>query len=84
MADEHNPGDLPLFMKERGIQMIVTGGMGPRARDYFESFGIKTVVGAYGRGKDLLEEIVKGKVEYRKEMGEGVRREKERKVRMRR
>ena len=64
MADEHNPGDLPAFMKEQGINIIITGGMGPKAQQYFEDYGIKPVTGTYGRVKDVLEEYLHGKVSY--------------------
>ncbi len=64
LADEHNVGDLPAFMKERGIDVIITGGMGPKAREFFESYGIKTVIGAYGKVKDVLEEYLQGKISY--------------------
>ncbi|MCD6420247.1 MAG: NifB/NifX family molybdenum-iron cluster-binding protein [Synergistetes bacterium] len=64
MAGEHNPGDLPTFMKENGVNVIVSGGMGPRAQEYFASYGIRTVVGVYGKVKDVLEEYLNGNVEY--------------------
>ena len=64
LADEHNPGELPSFMKSKGVDVIITGGMGPKAQQYFASFGIKPVIGAYGRVKDVLEEYLKNKAHY--------------------
>ena len=64
LADEHNPGDLPAFMKEQGIDIIITGGMGPRAQQYFTDFDIKPVTGAYGKVKDVLGEYLHSKVSY--------------------
>ena len=64
LAEEHNAGDLPAFMKERGIDVIITGGMGPRAEQFFESYGIKTATGAYGKVKDVLGAYLKGEVKY--------------------
>lgn len=64
LADEHNPGDLPAFMKEQGINIIITGGMGPKAQQYFTDFGIKPVTGTYGRVKDVLEEYLHSKISY--------------------
>ncbi len=64
MGGEHNPGDLPTFMKENGVDVIVSGGMGPRAQEYFASLGIKAIVGAYGTVKDVLQEYLKGEVGY--------------------
>jgi len=64
LANEHNPGDLPAFMKEQGINIIITGGMGPKAQQYFTDFGIEPVTGVYGRVKDVLEEYLHSKVSY--------------------
>ncbi len=67
MAEEHSAGDLPSYMKEQGINVIVTGGMGPKAQEFFQSYSIETVTGTYGKVKDVLEEYLQGKVEYEKE-----------------
>ncbi|MGB9749625.1 MAG: NifB/NifX family molybdenum-iron cluster-binding protein [Caldisericia bacterium] len=64
LADEHNPGDLPQFMKEKGIDVIITGGMGPKAQAYFKDYGITPIIGAYGKVKDVLEEYLEGEVTY--------------------
>lgn len=64
LAEEHNAGDLPAFMKERGVDVIITGGMGPRAEQFFESYGIRTATGAYGKVKDVLGAYLKGEVKY--------------------
>ncbi len=62
MAEGHNPGELPSYMKTQGVDVIITGGMGPRAQQYFEDYGIKTVTGAYGKVKDVLEEFLQSKI----------------------
>lgn len=63
-AKEHNPGELPSFMYNLNINMIVTGGMGPRAQEFFAQYGVKPVIGAYGKVKDVLKEILNKEVEY--------------------
>ncbi len=68
MAQEHDPGELPSYMKSLGIDVIITGGMGPRAQQYFEDYGIKTVTGAYGKVKDVLEEFLQSKIVVREEI----------------
>lgn len=73
MAEEHNAGDLPSYMKEQGIDVIVTGGMGPKAQEFFKNYGIEVFTGAYGKVKDVLEEYLHSKVKYEemeKEYGE--------------
>jgi predicted Fe-Mo cluster-binding NifX family protein len=42
----HEPGVLPKWLHERGANVIVAGGMGTRAQQFFEQFGITVVVGA--------------------------------------
>ncbi len=69
-ADEHNPGELPAFMKENGVDVIITGGMGPRAQQYFTDYGIKPVTGAYGKVKDVLEEYLGEKLTFSTSMPE--------------
>ncbi len=58
LAESHNPGELPEFMKNLGVDIIATGGMGPKAQEFFSSFGIKPIIGVYGKVKDVLEELV--------------------------
>ncbi len=42
----HEPGVLPKWLHEKGADVIIAGGMGGRAQQFFEEFGIKVVVGA--------------------------------------
>lgn len=44
-APPHEPGLLPRWLNERGANVIITGGMGPRARGLFTEHGIRVVVG---------------------------------------
>ena len=61
-ASSHNPGEVPSFMKSKGVDVVITGGMGPKAQQYFADLGIRTVIGVYGRVKDVLEEYLQKKV----------------------
>ena len=45
-APPHEPGLLPRWLKEKGAEMIIAGGMGQRAQTLFAEQGIKVVVGA--------------------------------------
>jgi predicted Fe-Mo cluster-binding NifX family protein len=51
-------------MKEQSIDVIVTGGMGPKAQEFFQSYGIEVFTGTYGKVKDVLEEYLHGEVKY--------------------
>ncbi len=61
-AENHQVGVVPEWIKENGAEMIVAGGMGPRAQQMFASFGIQPVVGAYGKIGDILNQLLGGKV----------------------
>jgi wyosine [tRNA(Phe)-imidazoG37] synthetase (radical SAM superfamily)/predicted Fe-Mo cluster-binding NifX family protein len=45
-APPHQPGLLPPWLAERGVQLIIAGGMGQRARGLFGGHDIQVVVGA--------------------------------------
>jgi predicted Fe-Mo cluster-binding NifX family protein len=42
----HQPGVLPNWLKERGVDVIIASGMGGRAQDLFKQQGIEVVCGA--------------------------------------
>lgn len=42
----HEPGLLPKWLSEKGVNVIIAGGMGGRAQDLFTQYNIKVVVGA--------------------------------------
>ena len=42
----HEPGVLPKWLHEKGVDVIIAGGMGMRAQQIFQQFGIQVVVGA--------------------------------------
>ena len=41
----HEPGVLPQWLHELGANVIITGGMGPRAQQLFGQNGIEVVLG---------------------------------------
>ncbi len=45
-APEHQPGLLPPWLKERGVNLIIAGGMGARAHSLFETVSIEVLTGA--------------------------------------
>jgi ATP-binding protein involved in chromosome partitioning len=42
----HEPGVLPGWLHEKGANVIIAGGMGMRAQQFFAQYGITVVVGA--------------------------------------
>lgn len=45
-APPHEPGLLPDLLGEKGVDLVIAGGMGSKAQDLFNQKGIKVVVGA--------------------------------------
>lgn len=42
----HEPGVLPKWLYELGANVVICGGMGRRAQEFFRVLGIRVVVGA--------------------------------------
>ncbi len=54
-APQHEPGLLPVWLKEKGADVVIACGMGMRAQSLFKDNGIEVVVGA---AHDVPETIV--------------------------
>lgn len=65
----HEPGVLPKWLAENKVDLIIAGGMGMRAQQLFQQFGIKVVVGAPSIAP---EEIVNAYMENRLETGDNL------------
>jgi predicted Fe-Mo cluster-binding NifX family protein len=57
------PGEVPAFIKEIGAQVIIAGGMGPKAIGFFEQYGIQVVTGVSGTVREVVQRYLDGKVE---------------------
>ena len=55
----HQPGAAPQFIAGLGADYMVTGGMGPRAIQMFESLGVHAVTGAAGKVSDNLDALLR-------------------------
>ena len=42
----HEPGLLPKWLAEKGVEFVIAGGMGMSAQNIFQEKGIKVVLGA--------------------------------------
>ena len=56
----HEPGLIPQFLHERGVNCIVAGGMGMRATGFFNELGIEAIVGISGKVTDVIDGLLKG------------------------
>ncbi len=59
-AERHEPGQIPGFVKEQNADVILSGGMGGRAIQFFEQAGIKAATGASGTVRQALENYLGG------------------------
>jgi len=50
----HEPGALPKWLKEKGVNLVIAGGMGQRAQSIFTENGINVVVGADSETPEVL------------------------------
>ena len=56
----HRPGFLPNFLADRGVNVIISGGMGGGAVDIFNQRNIEVIVGAKGNAKAAVEAYLEG------------------------
>jgi len=58
----HKPGFLPNFLADRGVSVIVSGGMGGGAVDIFNERDVEVVVGASGPARIAVEKYLRGEL----------------------
>ena len=58
----HRPGFLPNFLADRGVQVILAGGMGGGAVEIFNERGVEVVVGAQGDARAAVEAYLRGEL----------------------
>jgi predicted Fe-Mo cluster-binding NifX family protein len=59
---QHTPGQVPRFINSLEVNAIIAGGMGPKAIDMFNGFGIDVVTGVGGRVGNVLQAYLDGKI----------------------
>jgi len=59
----HQPGVIPQFIHSQKANVMIAGGMGPRAIDFFNQFGIDVATGVQGKVKDIVEAYLKGEIQ---------------------
>jgi Mrp family chromosome partitioning ATPase/predicted Fe-Mo cluster-binding NifX family protein len=57
----HEPGLLPPWLAQQGVNCVIAGGMGARAQQLFAEAGVRVVTGAQGEyPKEVVENYLKG------------------------
>ncbi len=68
-APAHQPGLLPGWLGGLGVDVVIAGGMGNRARAMFSEAGIRVVVGAAGRDpQGIAQSFLDGRLEEGKNL----------------
>lgn len=50
----HQPGQVPGFINQQGVDVMLSGGMGGRAIQFFSQFGIEAATGASGTVQEAV------------------------------
>ena len=59
----HKPGFLPNYLNEKGVNVIISGGMGGAAVQIFNENNIEVVIGTQGLAQTAVEKYMKGELE---------------------
>ena len=59
----HQPGQVPGFIQQQKADVMLSGGMGGRAIQFFEGFGIEAATGASGSVREAVECYLEGKLQ---------------------
>jgi predicted Fe-Mo cluster-binding NifX family protein len=59
----HQPGVIPQFIHSQKANVMIAGGMGPRAIDFFNQLGIDVATGAQGKVGDVVEAYLRGEIQ---------------------
>ncbi len=61
-CEAHVPGQMPTFIRDLGADVILAGGMGPRAVQMFQQFGMEVATGAVGNIGRVLDAYLAGQL----------------------
>ena len=64
----HQPGFLPQYLSDRGVSVIIAGGMGPRAQDLFAQKNIESLIGVQGPIDDVITKFIDQEIEAGEDM----------------
>ena len=61
-AQNHQPGMVPEYIHNQGVNVMISGGMGMRAISFFDQYGIDVATGADGTVQTTLDRYFKGQL----------------------
>jgi len=56
----HSPGQVPAYINSKNADVMIAGGMGARAVQFFEQYGIKPVTGVSGTVRNAVDAFLAG------------------------
>jgi len=59
----HQPGFLPKYLSDMGVECIIAGGMGPRAQGLFAAQNIEFIIGVQGPIDEVIEKFLQQELE---------------------
>ncbi len=69
--EQHGVGDLPEFIVRNGAEVLIAYGMGERAIEIFNSYGIKVILGVQGNFLEAVKSYISGSLSGSMEWKEG-------------
>jgi len=59
----HEVGSIPRFINEQGATCMIVGGIGHRAIDFFNQYGIEVIKGVVGNIDNVIAKVLEGTLE---------------------
>lgn len=59
----HAPGAIPKFLNGKGCDLIIAGGMGRKAQEFFQNFGIDWIIGVQGDVEQVIRNFINNDLE---------------------
>lgn len=60
--NNHQPGEVPEFISRQNVNVMLAGGMGGRAVEFFNQYGIEAVTGATGTVAQAVQAYLDGQL----------------------
>lgn len=60
--EDHNPGTVPQFIAKEKADVIIAGGMGPRAIDWFNNLNVQPITTSPRKIQTVLDDYISGKL----------------------
>ena len=61
--EAHQPGEIPDFLSKMDVKLVITGGMGEKAKSLFALHDIDVITGASGLVSEVIDQYLKGTLE---------------------